>query len=98
MKKLTKITFTVTIDEAETLRKAIGVFEIACKKTTGVKKEKLMEFVTPEQLEKLTSFGEWLTEELADLEAWNAEVDHFEAISATVANEHDYLRPVTSNQ
>lgn len=92
MKKLTKITFTVTTDEAETLRKAIGFFHIGCTKATadypeGINEQNLENMalfeVTPEQLQKLNSFGEWLTEELADLEAWNAEVDHFENLTTS---------------
>ena len=81
MKKLTKITFTVTAEEAEALSKAIAFFDVACTKVVPENTEALG--VTAAQLEKLMGFKEWITEEISDLDAWNAEVEHFENIAAS---------------
>lgn len=93
MKRLTKITFTITAEEAEVLRKAINFMKVGCSRATaenpcGIKElnhENMKLFcINNDQLIRLLSFSEWIAEEIADLEAWNAEVDHFENLAATI--------------
>lgn len=92
MKRLTKITFTVTSEDAATLANAINFFRIGCTKATAEnhdgEKEPSPENmaalgVTPEQLVHLIDFRHWILDEIADLEAWNAEVEHFEKLAET---------------
>ena len=95
MKKLTKITFTVTSEEAATLARAINFFRVGCTKATAENHdgEKVSSSenmaaleVTHEQLSRLVDFRTWILDEIADLDAWNAEAEHFENISSKSTN------------
>lgn len=102
MKRLNKITFTVTIAEAKDISKAIHFLQIGCTKATAKNPRGIAE-INPEnmkalnmdehRLDRLIAFRTWINEEIADLDAWNAEVDHFGKISGP-ANQ----QPVSSNQ
>jgi hypothetical protein len=92
MKRLTKITFTVTTEEAQDISKAIHFLHIGCTKATAKNPKGIAEInsenmkaldMDEQRLDRLIAFRTWINEEIADLDAWNAEVDHFENISSS---------------